>query len=195
MKKKIVYILLVWFIYLTGTIVKINSNFPLCDDLNSGESDHLLTASTYETITGEFQINHYTAGSPINPSICALSNENFVAAWCGAGKGDGNGVYANIFNAVTGENITSEFRLNQHTAGSQNNPSICALSNEKFAATWNGAGPGDGTGVYARIFSAITGESLTAEFQVNQHTARSQQDPRICALSPIPSSTFSKWIR
>jgi uncharacterized protein with NRDE domain len=145
----------------------------------------VFNTTTGKNITSEFRVNYYNADVQSNPSICALSNEIFTVAWQGAGESDPSGVYANIFNATTGKNITSEFRVNYYNADVQSNPSICALSNEIFTVAWQGIGTGDisGNGVFARSFNATTGESINSQFRVNQYTTNNQENPSIFALS------------
>ncbi len=89
-----------------------------------------------------------------------------------------------VFNATTGENVTAEFHVNQETTDDQRSPSISALSNETFTVAWeNNLQDGSLDGVYARVFNATTGESLNAEFRINQETTNVQEKPSICALS------------
>ena len=88
-------------------------------------------------ILDETQVNYNFLDNQQNPSICALTNDTFAVAWESYGQdGSSWGIYASVFNATTGKNITSEFRVNQYTDKSQANPSICALSNDTFAVAW-----------------------------------------------------------
>ncbi|TFG19321.1 MAG: hypothetical protein EU529_16505 [Promethearchaeota archaeon] len=138
-------------------------------------------------ILDETQVNYEITDEQQDPSICALSNETFAVAWESYEQdGWSWGVYASVFNATTGKNITSEFRVNQHTDKSQLNPSICALSNETFAVAWQSYDQdyvNPNYGVYARVFDATTGQQITPEFQVNDFEALDQEKPSICALS------------
>ena len=146
-------------------------------------------ASTGNNITREFRVNDYTEFHQRYPSICALSSDTFAVAWSGFGQGDSSGVYASVFDAKTGNNITSEFQVNDYTENHQGSPSICALSSDTFAVAWESEGQdSDGWEVYARVFDATTGNNITSEFRVNHYTPSDQQNPSICALS---SDTFA----
>jgi hypothetical protein len=145
----------------------------------------VFNATTGENITAEFRANYYTLSDQKFPSICALSNDTIAVAWQSDGQdSSNNGIYARIFNATTGENITAEFRANYYTTNSQENPSICALSNDTIAVAWQSDGQdGSNLGIYARIFNATTGKNITNEFLVNNYTNGPQQDASICKLS------------
>ncbi len=170
-------------------------SFLLTTNTQSENSNPMITTPSLKLssnkvivrILDETQVNYNITDDQLYPAICALSNETFAVAWTSIGQdGSGSGVYARVFNATTGKNITVEFRVNQHTDKSQLNPSICALSNETFAITWQSydqdyANPD--YGVYARVFDATTGQQLTSEFQVNDYVSDDQDEPSICALS------------
>jgi len=52
-----------------------------------------------EIIVDEFQVNSYTAGSQLNPSISELSSGGFVISWESNNQDGGNyGVYSQIFD-------------------------------------------------------------------------------------------------
>ena len=92
--------------------------------------------TTGNNITAEFRVNEGTTYSQYNPSICALSNDTLAIAWRDTGQNPpGDNVYARVFNATTGNNITAEFRVNTYTANDQYAASICALSSDAFAVT------------------------------------------------------------
>jgi hypothetical protein len=159
---------------------------------NQGESGgaynvftSVFDTTTGENITAEFRANYFTSNDQVNPSICALSDDVIAVAWQSQNQDAGtSGVYVRVFDATTGENITSEFRANYYTSNNQENPSICALSNDTIAVAWQSDGQdGDEYGIYARVFNATTGENITAEFRANYYITKSQLNPSICALS------------
>ena len=143
----------------------------------------VFNATTGKNITAELQVNHYTTNNQEYPSICALSNDTFAVAWQGEGQDDTSGIYARVFNATTGKNITAEFRVNYYSAQNQLKPSVCALSNDKIAMVWEGEGQTDSIGIYANVFNATNGVRLGSEFLVNHYTTNDQRKPSICALS------------
>ena len=62
-------------------------------------------------------------------------------------------MYASVFDATTGKNITREFRVNNYTLDGQEYPSVCALSSETFAVAWQSWWQDlSGYGVYASVF-------------------------------------------
>ncbi|QDU82545.1 Proprotein convertase P-domain protein [Polystyrenella longa] len=122
---------------------------------------------------GEFVINQTTAGSQQLGDITYLDNGNIVVTWTGGGTGDGNGVFARIFD-TSGNPVGNEFLVSTTTAGAQQNPSLVTDSAGGFAAVWHGAGTGDGAGVFFRRFDN-TGTALTSEVLVNQTTSGTQE--------------------
>ncbi len=185
-KKKFLIIVLIlqsWLLFsflLTTTTHSENSN-PITTKSSLKSSSNKVIVR----ILDETQVNYNTTDDQQNPYICALSNETFAVAWESYGQdGSSWGVYASVFNATTGKNITSEFRVNQYTDSAQANPSICALSNEIFAVAWESDDQdAEDNEVYARVFDATTGQQITPEFRVNHYVSNDQEDPCICALT------------
>ncbi|MFX0185378.1 MAG: hypothetical protein ACFE95_20035 [Candidatus Hodarchaeota archaeon] len=116
----------------------------------------VFNATTGNNITSESRVNHYTLLDQRYPSICALSSDTFVVAWQSLGQDDsGYGVYARAFDATTGKNITSEFRVNHYALNTQYSPSICTFSSDTFAVAWTSDGQdGSGDGVYVSVFGS-----------------------------------------
>ncbi len=133
----------------------------------------------------EFQVNTYTIGSQVSPSVSSLSNGDFVIAWIDDGGLDGNsyGIFAQVFNA-TGGKIGNQFLVNTHTLGGQMYPSASSLRNGHFVIGWEDESGEDGNsyGVFAQIFNA-TGGKVGSEFQVNTYTTGMQGGPSVSTLS------------
>ena len=176
-----VLILLVLFLY--SAILISSSQLNNVNNVNGNIFLHSSSNREMSRILDDTLVNNYTGGYQFFPDICALTDEIFVITWNGYGESDDNGVYARVFNATSGNNITSEFRVNNHTTGSQIYPSICALSNETFAIAWHGNGTSDDAGIYARVFNATSGNNISSEILVNNYTTNNQQHASICALS------------
>jgi len=143
------------------------------DGSGAGIYASVFNVTSYESITGEFQVNDHITGDQRLPSICALSKDIFAVTW------RDNGIYTKVFNAKTGNNITSEFQA----ANDGTWPSSCALSNDIFAVTWQDHDRG---GIYANVFNATIGKNITNDILVNvyiQPPHRPQEFPSICALS------------
>ncbi|MFX1345088.1 MAG: hypothetical protein ACFFAI_08255 [Promethearchaeota archaeon] len=137
---------------------------------------------TNTNITAELQVNEYWAGYQYEPSICALSSDSYALAWQSYQDGSYD-VYARVYNATTGTPITGEFRVHNDTAGSQHRPSVCTLSPDSFAVSWeSNTQDGDGFGVAGVVIDAATGNNITREFQVNDYSTDDQWFSSICAL-------------
>ncbi|UCC18694.1 MAG: hypothetical protein JSV62_11375 [Promethearchaeota archaeon] len=162
----------------------------------SWESSHLdgdgfgvfgvvIDAATGNNITNQFQINDYTVNDQWFSSLCALDNEKIAVTWRSEGQdGNGTGVYATVIDTATGYNITAELQMNEETASSQSNPSICALSSDIFIVAWESINQdGDGWGVYIRAVNVTTGTWITSEYQVNNYTIGHQSYSAVSALS------------
>ena len=129
---------------------------------------------------GEFRVNTYTTSDQSHPSITALSDGGFVAAWESFGQDGSNyGIYAQRYDA-DGVPQRGEFRVNTYTNSRQDVPSITALSNGGFVVAWASNDP---DGIYAQRYDA-DGVVQGSEFKVNSHTSSPFQNyPSITALS------------
>jgi methionine-rich copper-binding protein CopC len=175
------------FVLLMVIALSMNVNTPSYSptSLIVGETGQFQDNAEVVFVFNETRANTYTADDQTNPSLCALTADTIAVAWQSQGQdGSGYGVYAAVFNATTGTNLTAEFRVNAYTTYSQWHPSVTALTADTFAVAWTSEEQ-DGMydGVYAAVFNATTGTYLTAEFQVNTYTADDQQNPSLCALT------------
>ena len=128
----------------------------------------------------EFKVNTYTASSQLNASVSLNDAGDFAIAWQSLLQdGAGWGIYTQRYDP-SGNPQGSEFKVNTHTAGSQQNPSVSLNAAGNFVIAWESFGqdaPG-GYGVYAQRFDS-SGNSLGSEFKVNTHTAENQQNPSV----------------
>jgi|GEM_PF-2100305 len=131
----------------------------------------------------KFQVNTYTTLYQWQPSITALANGGFLAAWSSKGQdGSGYGVYGQMYD-VDGSKIATEFQVNTYTTDNQVHPLIAALSNGGFVVTWSSNGQdGSGYGVYGQMYN-VDGSRKATEFQVNTYTNNDQFNPSIAALT------------
>ncbi|WP_374246395.1 hypothetical protein, partial [Zoogloea sp.] len=133
----------------------------------------------------ETRINTPIPGNPYvaqyEPAIAGLASGNFVATWRGEGQdGSNSGIYAQLFDGVTGAAIGTEFRLNQYTTDYQYLPSIAAVGSG-FVATWISRGQdGSYDGIYARRYDGA-GNALGDEFRVNEASYYEQRSPSVAA--------------
>ncbi|MFG5384454.1 tandem-95 repeat protein, partial [Yoonia sp. R2-816] len=160
-------------------------------DQQQGDTDLAIKARIFDAtgseIVSEFLVNEATDGPQTSPSVAALANGYFIVTWRSAEQGGtSDGVIkARIFDA-TGNELVSEFLVNEFTNGDQRNPSVTALEDGKFVVTWQSYAvqQGDPSGyvVKARIFDA-NGDEVVSEFVVNEYTNSWQVHPSITALT------------
>jgi VCBS repeat-containing protein len=97
-------------------------------------------------------LNTTTTGTQTNPSVAVDSAGNFIATWEGFGTGDTAGVFYRRFTSAGVALDAFEVRVNQTTAGTQNQASLAVQNVNNFAVVWSGNGPGDADGVFVRQF-------------------------------------------
>ncbi|MBX2861546.1 MAG: hypothetical protein KTR14_09935, partial [Vampirovibrio sp.] len=163
-----------------GYVVVYSSNG--IDGGNFGVAGQRFDASGAK-VGGEFVVNTFTTGNQQNAEVASLSNGGFVVSWDSDGQdGDGNGVYAQIYDA-NGDTVGSEFQVNTNTTGNQSQATVTGLQNGGFVMMWqddSGAG-GDGTDVFAQIFDA-SGNKVGSEFQVNGFNSDFQGNASVTTL-------------
>ena len=131
---------------------------------------------------GEFRVNSATADDQRDPDVTALAGGGFVVTWMSLNQDGSNaGVYAQRY-AAGGMPQGGEFRVNTTTASDQAAPSIAALADGGFVASWMSWGQdGSGRSIHAQRYGA-DGAALGGEFRVNTATAGEQMVPSIAAL-------------
>ena len=134
-------------------------------------------------IGGEFQVNTYTSGNQVSPTLSRLDDGGFVAIWTSDGQdGSGKGVYARRFDADNNP-ISNEFQIATTTANDQTTPSVATLNDGSFVVTWSSVGQdGSEGGIFARHFDA-DGTALSGEIPINATTTNDQTYPSIAALA------------
>ena len=102
----------------------------------------------------ERQVNTYTIGNQLSPTVEMNGSGEIVVAWRSAGQdGDLDGVYAQRLDSDLSR-VGEEFRLNSYTAGNQNQVAIGLDAAGEIKAAWAGEGPGDAQGVFTRQVAA-----------------------------------------
>jgi flagellin-like hook-associated protein FlgL len=131
----------------------------------------------------EFQVNNVTSNDQRRPDITGLANGNFLVSWGSDGQdGSSYAVVGRIFDS-SGIPIGNEFVINDSKNDEQTNPSLTALPNGGFAATWQSSNQdGSSFGVYAKIYDK-DGNVAKPEFLVNTTVAGDQSQPSITSLS------------
>ena len=124
----------------------------------------------------EFRINTTTDSFQFRPRLTGFAGGSFVATWFGASES--YDIFGQQFDAG-GVASGSEFVINTTTAGMQLSPSVTALADGGFVATWYGAGDGDD--IFGQQFDA-SGVASGSEFLINTTTTDDQINSDVFAL-------------
>ncbi len=137
---------------------------------------------TMDNGSSEFRANSTTTGNQNNTAATFLSDGGYVVVWTSYDQdGDQWGVYGQRYDPAGGA-VGSEFQISQTTAGSQDVPSISALSDGGFFVSWQSPNQdGSLSGIFGRRYNA-TGAPLANEFQINTTTAGDQIYARTAAF-------------
>jgi hypothetical protein len=104
----------------------------------------------------EFLVNYWGAENQEAPTLSVFEDGQFVVAWHSKNQdGDGDGVYARVFNP-DGTAFGDETLLPTYTISNQQTPAVAALSSGHFVAawaSWNQAGPEFGYDIFAARFN------------------------------------------
>ncbi len=154
------------------------------DDYMGGIYAKVFNATMGKNITNDILVNAHTLHTQEGPSISALSNNSFVVAWNSQHQdGSSYGIFARVFNGITGNNITREFQVNTYTSGNQEYSSMSSLSDDSLVVAWSGEGSGDKWGVYAKVINMTSLETIIDEFQINSYTQNIQQSATVSTLN------------
>ncbi len=133
----------------------------------------------------EFQVNTYTSGSQINPSVAADTAGNFVIAW--QSDVQSTDTAAQRYNAA-GVPQDNEFQVNTYTTDFQGFPSVALNAAGDFLIAWQSRNQdGDSYGVYAQRFNSNSA-GLSNDFKSATATASFQltgvnQAPTLTAIT------------
>jgi Ca2+-binding RTX toxin-like protein len=134
---------------------------------------------------GEFLVNTTTAGVQQTPSIAASADGHFAIAWADHTSQDAGNIRAQVFNP-DGSRSGSEFVVNTTTSQLQHEPSVTALPDGRFVATWTDtsalAGDLSGGAIRGQVFNP-DGSLSGSEFLVNTTTANAQSRPTVTTLA------------
>src|SRR5262245_57103131 len=122
----------------------------------------------------EFQINTYTTGSQVLPSVATNSSGDFVVVWQDAQQdGSAPGIFGQRYDS-TGAPVGSEFQINTTTTGIQELPSVAMFETGGFVVVWQSPiGDGSGLNILGQRFDGA-GSPLGSEFPVSTQTSRNQ---------------------
>ncbi|WP_299084328.1 cadherin-like domain-containing protein, partial [uncultured Ruegeria sp.] len=162
-------------------------------DQQQGDTSLAIKARTFDAngtgVVGEFRVNEFTDRKQEFPSVTALANGNFVVTWQSFDQQQEDthqaAIKARILDA-DGNEITSEFVVNEFHHLTQSNPNVTALADGNFVVTWQSfdgqQGDASNFAIKARIFDA-NGSEVVTEFLVNEFTNTAQIDPSVTALA------------
>jgi hypothetical protein len=127
----------------------------------------------------EFQVNTYTTGFELSPSVAMDAGGDFVIAWCSFGQdGDYFGIFAQRYNNAA-EPQGTEFQVNTFTTTAQSNPAVAMDSGGDFVITWQSRYQDNSSyGVFGQRYS-VSGLPAGSEFQVNTFSTSNQSEPNV----------------
>lgn len=135
-------------------------------------------------VGGELQVNTWTSGRQVYPSIGVDDSGGFVVAWTSYGSSggddDGYSVQVRRFGS-NGVPLGGDFQVNTWTTGQQASVDLAVAASGAFVVAWSSsqaAGDDDGYSVHARRFDA-SGAPLGDQFQVNTWTTSVQSQPSV----------------
>ncbi len=156
-------------------------------DSNTTSGDVMVRIFNAAGVGGsEIQVNTFTTNTQSLGVAAALSNGNIVVTWQDVGGADGSGtsVRGRILDA-TGAAVTGEFAINTTSTQNQGNPSVTALKDGGFVATWVDysllGGDAAVNSVKAQVFDN-TGAKVGGEILVNTYPHYIQEEPAVSAL-------------
>lgn len=131
-------------------------------------------------VGSELQVNTYTTGAQILPSIAVESDGDFVVVWLSYGSNDSDTSESSIQGqrfSSDGSAFGAQFQINTYTASSQIIPAVASDSNGRFVVVWNSYGSDEsdtsGFSVQGRRYDS-NGGALDGQFQVNTFTTNNQ---------------------
>lgn len=133
-----------------------------------------------------FQVNTYTSGPQIKPSVALDSDGDFVVVWVSFGSFGSDqdaGVHGQRYTA-DGQPASGEFQVNTYTTLFQTDPDVAFAAGGGFVVVWLSDGSygtdSDGFSVQARRYGA-SGVPLGNQVQVNTYTTGHARNPRVDA--------------
>jgi hypothetical protein len=127
----------------------------------------------------EFRVNPNTPGDQMYSRIAMDQNGAFTIVWQSRQPNGDWDIYARSYNADGSAKPDGEFRINDTTAGDQQNANIAVNADGGFVITWTGdSRDGGGTDIYAKRIDA-TGAVQGGEFRVNTTAAGNQDNSSV----------------
>jgi hypothetical protein len=104
-------------------------------------------------VGAEFQINSFTAGFQVSPTVTVAADSGFVMAWQSFNQdGDQSGIFGQRYNALN-RTVGGEFQVNSYTTGAQVGPAIAGDVDGDFVVVWTSDDQdGSDTGIFGQRF-------------------------------------------
>jgi hypothetical protein len=142
---------------------------------------------------GQFQVNSYTSGGQLSPSVDADAAGNFVVVWESEGSAGSDSDFYSVqgrrFSAA-GAPLGADFQINTYTPFAQLDATVDVEPGGDFIVAWQSFGSfgsdSSSFSIQAQRFDA-GGTPLGGQFQVNSYTTGYQGRP---ALGIAPNGEF-----
>ncbi len=137
----------------------------------------------------DVQVNTYTSGDQLRPSVAMAAGGDFVVVWDSLGSDGSDASLESILGqryAADGTPAGGELQINTYTSGRQRNPSVALNADGDFVVVWDSEGSAGTDSSYASIQGqryAADGSAVGGQFQVNTYTSGSQGRPRVAVDS------------
>ena len=132
-------------------------------------------------VGSEFQVNTYTTGYQVQPTVAMNEKGEFVVVWNSSGQDlDGFGLFGQKFDAA-GAKVGPEFQVNTNTLGNQYQASVGVDRAGRFAVSWTSPDL-YGKGVFAQRFTSSS-VRVGPEFRVNTTLLNEQRNSTL-AMQP-----------
>ncbi len=170
-------------------VVMWESNRASGTDTDSWSIQGQRYASNGSTQGAQFQVNSYTTGQQMYPSVVADSAGDFIAVWVSGGASGTDTSFTSIQGqrfASTGAPQGAQFQVNSYTTSYQRRPAVAADAVGDFVVVWDSFG---GSGSDATGYSvqgqryASNGSPQGSQFQVNTYTTNGQYFASVAAAS------------
>ncbi len=140
----------------------------------------LLHAQESIRLGDEFQVNSYTTGNQLRPSVAADAQGNFVVVWQSRGSpgtdASDYSIQAQRYDS-DGRPVGGQFQVNSYTTSVQRIPSVGIDPQGNFAVVWESYGSYGSDASYHSIQAQqydANGDPVGGQFQVNSYTTGNQ---------------------
>jgi hypothetical protein len=144
-----------------GNFVVVWDGYGVGDDTSNNSIQAQRFDASGSAVGSEFQVNTFTTGYQVRPSVAADAAGNFVVVWDGNGTSGAYGIHGQHYDA-SGSAVGSEFEVNTYTTNFQGRPRVAIDPIGNFVVVWDGYGVGGDTSgnsiqaqLYAGEFAAV----------------------------------------